>query len=390
MQKQISSKQLAILVFIVACSSKLLMAPPLIMRSAGRDSYLTVAIYVVLEALSLFIILKTLHRNPDKTFFQILHDGMGKVFSRIIIGFFAAYALLKTLLTVSEFHLFFSNVVLDEFSWELMVIPLLAILFFGAGKTLKTLGRAGEILFPIVLLCILVITALLTRSMDFEKLLPFLEDGILPVLKGVEKYPLWFLDMPFLLIVLGNVKLSKHTKLLSLAAFGIAAFILIVMPLFLYATHANMTHLANYGHNASRMTQFGLGTQQFGRFDVILFCIWLFSTLLYVTLVFYILLHCVLTLFSVKKHPWAVRLGLIVAIYFISVFLFNTNDRVLMVGISALRYAIWPVLLLPPAAYVTAVVKYKPNKLDFIKNKNKRRRHETSAVKKENNAHPHL
>lgn len=362
MDKQVSTKQFTLIAYIIGISVKLFMAPALLIRYSGRDSYLVIAVFSAIDFINLFLIVRIMKRNPDKTFNQILKETMGGVISRIIVGIFILFLLSKIILILGEIHLFFSSAVFDEFSWMFMVIPLLVMLFVICRKSLRTLGRVAELTVPILVVCGIVLFILLIRIVDPAGFFPFLEDGISPVIQSITDFPMWFCDAPIFVIFLGNVKYSKKMPLAVLSMYIFALSLGMLIPLSLYSNFGHMPTLIDYGHNASRLSQYGFGTSEMGRFDILIYCVWLMGIYFYVALDFYALTRNIgFMIKKEKSYTWIALVSLLI-IYILSVFIFNGGDLLFKFFTGSAKYALCPLIYgLPFILFVMCRIKYKPN-----------------------------
>ncbi|MDR0426044.1 MAG: spore germination protein [Clostridiales bacterium] len=382
--KQVSAKQFALIVFLAAVAIQLFMLPGLVMRVTGRDSYMVMFAVMLLEGVNLFFILAILKRNPDKTCFQILTDCAGKIAARVIAVLFGLFAFFKLMLIIGEIHMFFAEAVFEEFSWNIMVLPLLMILYLAVRKTLRTIGRLAEILVPLVFISGVTMCVLLTPPIEFVKLLPVLEQGPAPVFESLWQFPVWYLDMPFLLIFLGNVKLSKKCVPGSVVTFVLATVMVVVMPLVLYSTHSDIRYLVNYGHNASRLTSHSAEMQEFGRFDIMLYCLWILGIFLHMCITFSALIVSAEYVIGVRGRRRTVNLCALAVVYVLSVTLFMRPDFLYGFFTGPIRLVVVPVpLLLPLFLFICARVKYKPHPSPYhheIDKRRKKTRHETQKA----------
>ena len=80
----ISARQFILLAFIGGIVIKGLMLPSILMRISGKDGLFVMAFYFLIEIINLTLFSLLIVKFPEKTFFDILSECFGKVFSRII------------------------------------------------------------------------------------------------------------------------------------------------------------------------------------------------------------------------------------------------------------------------------------------------------------------
>ena len=359
--KQVSIKQFVAIQFLVALAVKMFMLPALMLRIVGKDSYIVMGIWIAFEFISLTFFLITAKRNPDKTIYDILSETLGKVVSRIVVVLFSSFFVLKAILIISEIKMFFSVTMYAEIGWAIMIIPLLVLLASFAIRSLRAMGRTAEIILPIVLISTLVLTGLLIGDMQGDNLMPVLENGFAPVAEGLITFPVWFGDITFLLIFLGNVKLGKGFVLATMISKLFASLLVMFFSTMLFATYANMGTLIDYGNNVSNMTQFSLGAHDYGRFDLLFYCVWMLSVFMKLALIFYFLTRNVSFVIN-SRHNYVIAVSCAVALYVISEFFLENENTVFLVCTGVMKYIVCPpAFIMPGLLLLLSVIKYKPN-----------------------------
>lgn len=359
--KQISTNQFVVIQFLIALAVKMFMLPALMLRIIGKDSFFVLIFWITVEFLNLTFLLLTARRNPDKTMYDILTDAFGKVAARIIVALFSLFVVLKGVLVMSEIKLFFSVTMYDEINWNIMVIPLLALMCAFGVRSLRALGRTAQLIVPIVLISTLVLAGLLIGDMQCHKLLPFLEHGLKPLGEGIITFPMWFGDITFLLIFLGNIKITKGFMWATYLSKFLAAVLVMVFSTTLFAAYGHTSTLIDYGNNVSNMTQFSLGSQDYGRFDLLFYCIWLFTVFFKLAVIFYFLTRNIGFIVG-SRNNYVISIITAVAFYIIGQFFLKNNNLVYTFCTGPAKYVVCPMaMLLPLLLYVISLIKYKPN-----------------------------
>ncbi len=111
---------------------------------------------------------------------EVILGHAGKLVSALFVWFFIH----RTAIILREFGEFFSGILYPE--TPILVFIGITTLFaaYAVKNGIETICRVTEIVLPIVLLSILLITALLAKDVDLRCILPVLEDGIAPVIYG--------------------------------------------------------------------------------------------------------------------------------------------------------------------------------------------------------------
>ena len=204
--KQISTRQFVVVQFLISLAVKMFMLPALMLRVVGKDSYIVMLLWIAFEFIDLTFVLMLARRNPDKTMYDILTDAFGKIVSRVIVAIFTLFVAFKGLLVLGELKTFFIVTMYADINWFVMLLPLMALLCAFGLRSLRSIGRTAEIMTPVIVVSTLVLSGLLLGDIEFGNLLPFMENGFAPVKKGLITFPMWFGDVSFLLMFLGNIK----------------------------------------------------------------------------------------------------------------------------------------------------------------------------------------
>jgi len=240
-----------------------------------------------------------------------------------------------------------------------MIIPLLALCIGFATKPLSVLGRVSELFAPLILISTVVLSLLLTAKVPISNILPLFSNGINSVVEGVQTFPIWFGDVSLLLVCLGRVKLSKRVILKTMLFRFLSIIFVFVFSLIMFATYADITDLIDYGHNVSSMTQYSLGSHDYGRFDYIIYCFWMLAVVVKIMLNFYTLSQNVQYVVS-KKSQYVVPIIVSLVVYILTTFVFRNENAMYQICTSVLRFVFVPAeFLLPFAVFLLVRLKYK-------------------------------
>lgn len=358
----ITLRQFVMLVFIGGIVIKGLMLPSVLLRISGKDGLFVMLFYFVIEIINVWILSYLIGKYPDKTFFAMMEECFGKVLSRIIAMTIVVAALVKLTLNLSEVKAFFAIGMFSSLNWGIMVIPLLALCFVIAVKSLRILGRTVEIFFPFITVCIVLLIVIVFREVPLENVLPLLEDGFEPIKRGILEFPIWFGDIIVMSVAMGNVKKSKRLVLLSVIARLLSCMLILAFSVALYSTYGNIIPLVKYGHNITSLTQYNLGSQEYGRFDLIIYAVWMSGVFIKMAMNCYLGVRCASFVIGVKNYKY-VAAALAVAAYVMSVFVTPTIINVYMLSTATWAKIAFALIeyCLPALLLIGATVKYGKN-----------------------------
>ncbi|MBQ4049073.1 MAG: GerAB/ArcD/ProY family transporter [Clostridia bacterium] len=356
-RERLDSKQLYSLIFIIMMSVKMFMVPALIIRDAGRDGYMVMSFYIVIEMLALVVSLIAI-KLAKSDICTIFERTYGKILTVTIFLLLAFYYILKISLVISEVKMFFLFSASEEFSWEIYILPLLVFLMVAAVKGLNGIGRLAQILLPIIAVSIVLLFVLIVSKPDYTNILPVLENGTGGVMNGIKKYPVWFGDLPLLCFCCGRVKREKRFILKSMVSVALSSVVVLYFSSVLFFVYAHLSKMVDYGHNISNMVVYASGNYMFGRFDLLIFCVWLTSVLVQTAYMTCVATELVRYVFRINAF-WA-GAGIIVALYITSNFLFRSEVQLYNFCMGVPRYfAVLSTVLLPILTLIASVVSKK-------------------------------
>ncbi len=370
--KQVSTRQFVVVQFLVALAVKMFMLPALMLRVVGKDSYIVMLAWIAFEFVDLTFVVLLARRNPDKTMYEILTDAFGKVVSRVIVALFTLFVCAKGLLVLGELKTFFIITMYADINWVVMLIPLMALLCAFGIRSLRSIGRTAELITPVIVVSTLVLSGLLLGDIEFANLLPVMENGFAPIKKGMLTFPMWFGDVSFLLMFLGNIKINRGFIWKSYLSKLVATALVMLFSVTLFSTYANVSTLIDYGNNVSNMTQLSMGAQDNGRFDLMFYCIWLFTVFLKLALIFYFFTRNLGFIVGTRNNYLTSPICAAVW-YAVSAFVLRNENVSYLFFTSAVKYALCPVaFVMPMLLYITALLKYRPNYPETLMKKEKK------------------
>ena len=102
MNKLLTSRQVSIILFISVVSLKLLVFPALVTREAGRDAYVSIFLYLIIEFIFVLLVLLFMRRYPHISFREAISTTLGDITSKIVYFVLFVYFLFKTLFLIKE------------------------------------------------------------------------------------------------------------------------------------------------------------------------------------------------------------------------------------------------------------------------------------------------
>ena len=279
-ERKLSTAQLACIIFILGMSLKLLILPILLIKSSGRDATLSFAALLTLDLIMLAVMIAAIVLAPEKSFTELLEGMIGKWAAKVVYIVLVVYFFFKLALLSGDVQMFFSEELLPDLQWTLYCMPFFAMCAIIGVGTARSIGRTAQIIAVIVGVAIIMTFVLICVGVDFSLLLPINAGGLKKVPTDLCRYAMWYGDFTVLTVFMGSIKRTKKTYALGITAGIISAVFVMFFAVSLIASFADIADIIRFGQNVSGLSLDAIGNEQQGRFDLVLFCVWLFALFL--------------------------------------------------------------------------------------------------------------
>ncbi len=203
-----TTKQFYLTLFIFTLSLRVQKLPSLLSSKLGKDSYLLILFYFVVDVLLIMIafwVLKYMRKNQLST-----NSLLSKIIKSASLVLVSAYFMLQCLLMYEAIQDLFAHVLFDNLPWTLFSLLLIVALFYMAFSGLKGIGRMVEVYFFVILSGYVLITIFGAMHTDFSEILPLETINFKSISDSFITFNLWFGDF-FLILFLG-----KHCESIKL------------------------------------------------------------------------------------------------------------------------------------------------------------------------------
>ncbi|GEN86960.1 GerAB/ArcD/ProY family transporter [Oceanobacillus sojae] len=189
---KISASQMSVMMYHAIIATGILFIPKTVFDAAQQDIWISPLWAFPLGLLSVYIAYKLHKLYPDDTIMQYSEHILGVFFGKVI-GFILLL-LLYTSISVMVWQ--YGEFVVSEFlphTPKYVVIGMMILLCaFAVHGGLEVIGRLSEMVFPVFFLLFLVIVVLLLPDIEIKRMLPVMENGIMPSVKGSLALYTWF------------------------------------------------------------------------------------------------------------------------------------------------------------------------------------------------------
>ncbi|MCS7463330.1 spore germination protein [Paenibacillus doosanensis] len=191
---KISAVQLGMLMYFMIGATATLMVPAITAKEAGRDMWLSPVWGSVSGFVIIYITWKLHSLYPHESIIQYGDKIAGRVIGKAG-GFFVLFFLLHGIgLITREYGEFLVESFLSRTPILVIMGSLIFVCIFSVRGGLEVLARCTKVFFPFIVIIFVSIFLMLIPDMDARHILPLMEKGIGPSLKGSVVPHTWFIE----------------------------------------------------------------------------------------------------------------------------------------------------------------------------------------------------
>lgn len=210
---KISGTQVAMLLFIFVTSTLVIYVPAITAKDAKESAWLAASILpFAFGYLTLWVVFKLGSYFPTLTIFQYTEIIIGKFLGKGLAISYIIFLIVMDTLVLREFSDFLNMTTLPLTPRIWLLTSIIVLSTYGAYQGLEVIIRAVQFIMGIYLLGF--ISAIILGLSNFEvgKLLPFMEEGLLPIIRGSIVPSSWYGEICILAILFPFVNKPKEIK----------------------------------------------------------------------------------------------------------------------------------------------------------------------------------
>ncbi|MCM3569768.1 endospore germination permease [Neobacillus mesonae] len=243
---KISPVQMALFMNPAISATALLLVPSITAKHAHQDLWLSP---IWASFIGYFIVFVSYQLNklfPNQTIIEYSQQIVGKFFGKIIGVILLLFYLHITGVIVREYGEFVSGASLFHTPMAVIIGTMVLVCSLAVRGGIEVIGRAGEIIVPVVLLLYVIIFILLIKDLEIKNMFPIMEKGITPSLMGSVSPQSWFSEfilISFLLPYVTDRKRGMKWGMISVFSVTVLLVLTNIMDLLLFG---NMTASLTY------------------------------------------------------------------------------------------------------------------------------------------------
>ena len=276
--------------------TKIFYLPSIYARFAGSDMWLGTVINFALDMLTFIAVLMLWKKHRGKGLYEILENGLGKVFAKIIFAVYAVYFILKAYIPFVEQKNFIEYALYENTADIFIFMPVFGLGAYLAVKKASVLGRIADLIAVITVLGLVLLIGLAMQGADFGYLLPFGVNGAGNIFRSSYYALPWFGDAVFFMFFMGDVIPEKNYVLKTILPYIFAALFVILFMMLFFVTFSSIAVRQSFA--LTEISKYSTVIYNIGRFDYIgIFCILLAGSVA-LCLPLYFATYCVTRIFG--------------------------------------------------------------------------------------------
>ncbi len=189
---KISALQMGIMMFFTILATAILLVPQITTQHAGRDMWMSPIWASSIGFLTVLIAYRLSKFYPSKTIIQYSTHILGVIPGKMLGMIFLFFYLHVNGIIIREYGEFVVGVFLPRTPIVVVMGCILLVCAFAVQGGIEVVGRLAQMIGPVAILLLLLIIVLLLPDVDLKNMLPVMEKGIMPSIKGAITPQGWF------------------------------------------------------------------------------------------------------------------------------------------------------------------------------------------------------
>ncbi|WP_227938971.1 GerAB/ArcD/ProY family transporter [Alkalihalobacillus deserti] len=283
---KISSAQMAFMMNLTVIATGLLLVPSATAAKAGRDLWLSPIWASSMGFLTVFIAYYLHKHYPKETIIEYSVHIVGRIPGKVIGFVYLFFFLHTTGIILRQYGEFIAGNFLLKTPGVVIFASMTLVCAFAVRGGLEVIARTAQLFAPIVILLYLMIVLFLTPELEPTKMLPVLEEGVMPSILGAFSLSTWFGE--FILVAFMFPYLTDPKKGLKWGNLSVLSVLLLMII-------TNVTALFLFGEitadllypimTAGKYIEVG---EFFAHLESVIMSIWVFGAFIKISVFYYV------------------------------------------------------------------------------------------------------
>lgn len=284
---KISSFQMGIIMYPAIVATAILILPSITPAHAGRDMWLSPVWASITGFLTVYIVYRLNRLFPKETIIEYSKRIVGTIPAKLLGLLYLLLYFHMTGIVVREYGEFMVGSFFQRTPLFVIMGSMILVCALNVRGGVEVIARTAQFFVPIVVILFTCIVLLLIPDLDPRNMLPIMEHGLLPSLKGSVVPHGWFSEyilISFLLPYLSDRQKGLHWGMISAAAVMVTMVITNFASLFLFG---EITAALPYPvMSAARYISLA---EFFEHLEALVMAIWVAGTFMKISMFYYVL-----------------------------------------------------------------------------------------------------
>jgi spore germination protein KB len=356
---KISVRQFTLLVALYTVGTAILIIPSILAAKSKQDVWIAGLLALAVGLFVVFFYWKISERFQFINLVEIFEKCFGKWIGKTIaLCFLVCNTFILATFVLRDIGDFMLTVMMVETPIEAIHIIFLMVVLYGVKLGLETFTRTTELFLPWIVILFVVLFITLLPQVEFNNILPVLENGIRPVLRSsISLLVFPFLELIIFLMIIPYVNKPKQTKKAFLLGTAIGGGILILIStLSILVIGVNETARSIYPtYDLSKTINI---REFFQRVEAFMALIWFITVFVKLVVLTYALCLGIASVFNVQD-PKLLTLPIGLMLYVVSLVIFPSITYLIeftpMYDLYVLLWALLPVMV-----WLVSMIRGKP------------------------------
>ncbi len=317
--KQLSTRQICFFFIAFLPITKIFTLPSVLATFADEDMWISAIINALLDIATLVALIFTCKRT-NTNFYQMLESVLGKIGSKIIVGLYFIYFMLKAILPINEQKDYVEFTLYTLLPTTFYFLPFFIVALYCCSKRLRVIGRVADIMWIVTLIGISLLFVLSISNANFSAILPIGARGFSNIIKGSFNGVAWFGDSLYLVFFAGEFAYKKKDGIKILLSYLAGILIVILFMIIFDSIFTSIAHRQRFA--LTEISKYTTVINNTGRFDYLGILLILLSNFFALSTPIYFGARTLEYICEFKK-TWIAPLIVVVIQFAISVFLYQ-------------------------------------------------------------------
>ncbi len=288
-RERISTFQMCVIMYPTILATAVLLVPAICGKQADRDLWMSPIWASLVGFATVYIICRLNNSYPGLSLIQYSQAILGKWVGRILGLFYVQFYLYIIGIILREYAEFVVGVYLTRTPIIVVIVGMVVISATAVHGCIEVIARSALVLVPLFALALLIVMLMLIPDLEPRNILPVMEHGMLPSIKGAVAPQGWLSEFALISFLLPFVSDRENGARLSMVTVVLIVLTLMASNLVSLLLFDEVTHSLTFPlMNATRYISIA---QFFEHLEAIVMSLWVVGTFVKVTVFYFVLVQ---------------------------------------------------------------------------------------------------